>query len=260
MRQDVFDIGQDDETTETASDVTIPSENIAIRDEIGLVDIVIAKHKQFLETYKNEFVDIDSHVSKLRESSSEEKRERDDINESVAELKEKRQLLYRQIKQSRIEMFDLININRDVRKNEQEMAQLQKEIEALDWRLQTTVMGIQKEREIVEKIKKLSAQIEEVDDVEPSDETGKQIEELATGIKKMTEDADGCHNELVGIADKSQEHHGSFVEYAEQLKGTRGRHIWLQSRIKSHESAVSYWEGKQGELQAEIAAGGDDDD
>ncbi len=154
MGQDVFDIVQDDEITETASDVTIPSRNITIRDELGLVDAVIAKHKQFLETYKSEFVDIDSHVSKLKESSSEEKRERDEINESVAELKEKRQLLYHQIKQSRIEMFDLININRDVRKNEQEMAQLQKEIEALDWRLQTTVMGIQKEREIVEKIKK----------------------------------------------------------------------------------------------------------
>jgi uncharacterized coiled-coil DUF342 family protein len=202
----VFDIGQDDETTETASDVTIPSENIAIRDEMGLVNTVIAKHKQL------------------------------------------------------IEMFDLININRDVRKNEQEMAQLQKEIEALDWRLQTTVMGIQKEREIVEKIKKLSAQIEEVDDVIPSDETGKQIEQLSARIKEMTEEADGCHNELVDIADKSQEHHGSFVEYAEQLKGTRGRHIWLQSRIKSHESAVSYWEGKQGEMQAEIAAGGGGDD
>jgi len=260
MGQDVFDIVQDDEITETASDVTIPSENITIRDEMGLVNAVIAKHKQFLETYKGEFVDIDSNVSKLKESSSEEKRERDEINESVAELKEKRQLLYHQIKQSRIEMFDLININRDVRKNEQEMAQLQKEIEALDWRLQTTVMGIQKEREIVEKIKKLSAQIEEVDDVIPSDETGKQIEQLATQIKEMTEDADGCHNELVGIADKSQEHHGSFVEYAEQLKGTRGRHIWLQSRIKSHESAVSYWEGKQGEMQAGIAAGGVNDD
>jgi len=260
MGQDVFDIVQDDEITETASDVTIPSENITIRDEMGLVDAVIAKHKQFLETYKGEFVDIDSHVSKLKESSSEEKRERDEINESVAGLKEKRQLLYHQIKQSRIEMFDLININRDVRKNEQEMAQLQKEIEALDWRLQTTVMGIQKEREIVDKIKKLSAQIEVVDDVGPADETGERIKQLSTQIKEMMEGADGCHNELVDIADKSQEHHGSFIEYAEKLKGTRGRHIWLQSRIKSHESAVSYWEGKQGEMRAEITAGGVGDD
>jgi len=256
MGQDVFDIGKDDETTETASDVTIPSENIAIRDEVGLVNAVIAKHKQFLETYKGEFADIDSNVSKLEESSSEEKRERDEINERVAELKEKRQLLYHQMKQSRIEMFDLININRDVRKNEQEMAQLQKEIEALDWRLQTTVMGIRKEREIVEKIKKLSAQIEVVDDVGPADETGERIKQLSTQIKEMTEEADGCHNELVFIADKSQEHHGSFVEYAEQLKGTRGRHIWLQSRIKSHEGAVSYWEGKQGAMQVEVTAGG----
>ena len=256
MGQDVFDIGQDDETTETTSDVTIPSENIAIWDEVGLVNAVIAKHKQFLDTYKSEFANIDSHVSKLRESSSEEKRERDNINERVAELKEKRQLLYHLIKQHRIEMFDLININQDVRKNEQEMAQLQKEIEALDWRLQTTVMGIQKEREIVEKIKKLSAQIEVVDDVGPADETSEQIKQLSARIKEMTEEADGCHNELVFIADKSQEHHGSFVEYAEQLKGTRGRHIWLQSRIRSHEGAVSYWGGKQ----EEITAGGSDDD
>jgi len=117
-------------------------------------------------------------------------------------------------------------------------------------------MGIQKEREIVDKIKKLSAQIEVVDDVGPADETGERIKQLSTQIKEMTEEADRCHNELVAIADKSQEHHGSFVEYAEQLKGTRGRHIWLQNRVKSHESAVSYWEGKQGGMQVEITAGG----
>jgi len=249
----VFDIGPESEITETSSDVKIPSENITIWDETGLINAVIAKHRQFLDTYKGEFVDIDSQVSKLKESSSGEKRERDLINEHVAELKEKRQLLYHQTKQLRIEMFDLINLNRDVQKNAQEMARLQKEVEALDWRLQTTVMGIQKEREIVEKIKKLSAQIEEIDDVKPADETSEQIEQRSTQIKGMMEEADGCHKELVSIADESQEHHGSFVGYVEQLKGTRGRHIWLQSRIKSHANAILYWDGRLGEL----AAGGD---
>ena len=244
----MFDIGLESEIIETSSDVKIPSENIAIWDETGLINAVIAKHRQFLDTYKGEFVDIDSQVSKLKESSSGEKRERDEINEHVSGLKEKRQLLYHQTKQLRIEMFDLINLNRDVQKNAQEMARLQKEVEALDWRLQTTVMGIQKEREIVEKIKKLSAQIEGIDDVKPADETGEHIRQRSTQIKEMMEEADGCHKELVSIADKSQEHHGSFVGYVEQLKGTRGRHIWLQSRIKSHTNAILYWGGRLGEL------------
>jgi len=246
----VFDIGLESEITETSSDVKIASENIAIWDETGLINAVIAKHRQFLDTYGGEFVELDSQVSKLKESSSGEKRERDEINEHVAELKEKRQLLYHQTKQLRIEMFDLININRDVQKNAQEMARLQKEVEALDWRLQTTVMGIQKEREIVEKIKKLSVQIEEIDDVKPADEIGGQIKQRSTQIKEMMEDADGCHKELVSIADKSQEHHGSFVGYVEQLKGTRGRHIWLQSRIKSHANAIEYWDGRLREMTA----------
>ena len=75
-------------------------------------------------------------------------------------------------------------------------------------------------------------------------------------LKEMMEEADECHKELVSIADQSQEHHGSFIEYAEQLKGARGRHIWLQNRIKSHKTAVDYWEGKQ----REMAAGGDKSD
>ncbi len=66
----------------------------------------------------------------------------------------------------------------------------------------------------------------------------------------MMEEADECHNKLVAIADQSQEHHGSFVEYVEQLKEVRGRHIWLQSRIKSHETAVSYWTDELGKIVA----------
>ena len=247
----MINIVTDSEITETSSDIEIPSEGITIRDETELIDSVIAKHRQFLDEYQSEFEVSDSQVSTLRESSGEEKRARDEINEHVAGLKERRQLLYHQAKQHRIEMFDLININRDMQKDEQEMARLQKEVEMLDWKLQTTVMGIKKEREIVEKIKKLSLRIEEINNDRPIDGADEGIKQFSAQIKEMMEEADNCHKELVLIADQSQEHHGSFVEYAKQLKGVRGRHIWLQSRIKSHETAVDYWENKQRELTAE---------
>ena len=252
----MIDIVTDSEITATSSDVEIPSEGIVVRDEIELIDSVIAKHRRFLDEYQSEFLASDSQVSTLRELSDEEKRARDKINEHVAGLKERRQLLYHQAKQCRIEMFDLININRDMQKDEQEMARLQKEVEMLDWKLQTTVMGIRKEREIVEKIKKLSLRIEEINDGRPTGGTDQEIKRLSARIKEMMEEADECHKELVSIADQSQEHHGSFIEYAEQLKGARGRHIWLQNRIKSHKTAVDYWEGKQ----REMAAGGDKSD
>ncbi|MEA1944086.1 MAG: hypothetical protein U9N07_01910 [Euryarchaeota archaeon] len=252
----MIDIVTDSETTETSFDIKIPGDGIVIRDEIELIDAVIAKHRQFFDTYQSEFGVSDSQVSKLRESSGEEKRARDEINEHVAGLKERRQLLYHQAKQHRIEMFDLININRDMQKDEQEMARLQKEVEMLDWKLQTTVMGIRKERELVEKIKKLSLRIEEINDDRPIDGADEEIKQLSAQIKEMMEEADECHKELVLIADQSQEHHGSFIEYAEQLKGVRGRHIWLQSRIKSHKAAIDYWESKQ----REMTAGGDNGD
>jgi len=241
-----------EEIKEQSPDVGVPSEGIAIYDDQTLIGAVIAKHRKFLDTYRSEFEVFDSQVSKLRELSDEEKRERDEINAGVASLKEQRQLLYHQAKQFRIEMFDLINANRDMQKNKHEMEQLQKEVESLDWRLQTTVMGIRKEREIVEKIKKLSARIEELNAENPVDETSDPVEKLSGKIKEMMEEADECHNKLVAIADQSQEHHGSFVGYVEQLKEVRGRHIWLQSRIKSHETAVSYWTDELGK----IAAGG----
>lgn len=243
----------DSEITKNSSGVEVSSEGIDVCDEMALINAVAAKHRQLLDTYNAEFAALDPQVSKLKEQSGEEKRERNEINERVAVLKEKRQLLYHHAKQLRIEMFDLINVNKNMQKNEQEMARLQKEVEALDWKLQTTVMGIKKEREIVEKIKKLSARIEEINESTPIDGTDedKSIKRLSAQIKEMMEEADGCHKELVSIADEAQEHHGSFVEYAEQLKGVRGRYIWLQSRIKSHKDAVDYWEDKLGKTTAE---------
>ena len=226
----------------------IESAGITIWDEMALINAIIGKHRKFLDVYAEEFADLDSRVSELKESSTEEKRERDEINSHVAELKEGRQLLYHTAKQLRIEMFDLININRDMHKNEQEMAQLQKEVEALDWRLQTTVMGIQKEREIVEKIKKLSLKIEELNESRPVDVNDETVKQLSSKIKEGMDTADRYHRELVAIANQSQEHHGSFVGYVGQLKEIRGRHIWLKNRIKSHEDAASYWDGKRSEM------------
>jgi uncharacterized coiled-coil DUF342 family protein len=217
----------DDKTTKQSSDARISSKSINTWDEMALVNAVISKHKRLLDAYRGEFEVLDPKVSELKGQSGEERGERDKINEHVAELKDKRQLLYHQAKQRRIEMFDLINASQSARKHEQEMARLQKDIETLDWKLQTTVMGIRKEREIVEKIKKLSKRIDEINEIR--------------------------------IADQSQGHHESFVEYAEQLKEVRGRHIWLKNRINSHVAAVDYWEGTLNAMTAQDA-GGDHND
>ncbi len=248
----------DIEPEEHENEVTgIPSEGITIVGETELINTIIEKHRQFLETYNSEFGSLDPTVSELKGLSSDEKRERDEINEHVAELKEKRQVLYHQAKQLRIEMFDLINVNQDAQKHEQEMRLLQKEVEALDWKLQTTVMGIQKEREIVDKIKTLSARIDEIrEETGPVTESDEQVKQFSTQIKEMMEGAEECHKAIVSVADQSQEHHGSFVGYIEQLKGVRGRHIWLQSRIKSHGTALEHWENKL----KKISERGDQDD
>ncbi|HIE32196.1 MAG TPA: hypothetical protein EYP67_07455 [Methanosarcinales archaeon] len=244
-----------------SSDAGIPSKGIKIWDETTLVSAVIAKHRRLLDAYRGEFGVLDPKVSELLGQSGEERDERNKINEHVAELKDKRQLLYHQAKQLRIEMFDLINARQSARKHEQEMTRLQKDIETLDWKLQTTVMGIKKEREIVEKIKKLSKRIDEINEIRSGDGTDtvdETIKFMSSNIAMMIEEADKCHNEIVSIADQSQEHHESFVGYVEQLKEVRGRHIWLKTRIDSHVAAVDYWEDKQKAMAAEGA--GDDHD
>lgn len=252
----------DDKTTKQSSDARISSKSINTWDDMALVNAVIAKHKRLLDAYRGEFEVLDPKVSELKGQSGDERGERDKINEHVAELKDKRQLLYHQAKQRRIEMFDLINASQSARKHEQEMARLQKDIETLDWKLQTTVMGIRKEREIVEKIKKLSKRIDEINEIRSNDsaDTGDgTVKNISAEIETMIEDADNCHNEIVSIADQSQGHHESFVEYAEQLKEVRGRHIWLKNRINSHVAAVDYWEGTLNAMTAQ-EAGGDQND
>jgi len=244
--------------TKPSSDARIPSKGINIWDETALVSAVISKHRRLLDAYRSEFETLDPKVSELKGQSGEERGERNKINERVAELKDKRQILYHQAKQLRIEMFDLINASQSARKHEQEMTRLQKDIETLDWKLQTTVMGIRKEREIVEKIKKLSKRVDEINEIRSGDGTDtadETIKHMSAEIGTMIEDADKCHNEIVSIADQSQEHHESFVGYAEQLKEVRGRHIWLKNRIDSHVAAVDHWEDKQKAMTAEVAGG-----
>ena len=96
----------------------------------------------------------------------------------------------------------------DYRPTKIPLRRLKKELKDSEWRIQTTVMSLDKERELVAKIAKLEAQLEDktIASNKINEFQSKIIEEAASlgAIKAKLEHS---HQKVIDYAKKAQEHH-----------------------------------------------------
>ncbi|MFQ6121088.1 MAG: hypothetical protein ACE5KE_14530, partial [Methanosarcinales archaeon] len=168
--------------------------DINIHESEELIEIIINKHKRFIGEYTKEFSMLDSEIATLSARAKDEKEKRDEVNEKVAVLKEKRYYLYYQSQQLRKEMFKLMDLDKEIRSASKELLKLKKEIEEKDWKLQTTVMSSEKEKQLVGEIKKLYLAIDEINKkVDREKDLNKKIQELSKQIQIKLTEADESH-------------------------------------------------------------------
>ncbi|MBI4918818.1 hypothetical protein HY837_02735, partial [archaeon] len=155
---------------------------------------------------------ISKQIISLITSNKKLREERDKLTSEVKVLKEKRKTLNQEITK-RIE--EVKKFNEEKKKLAQkhgikeDPSRIQKQIEALEFKIETEVFSFDKERELNKVVKDLKKQL--IQSKEVSDIWSKS-HELSKSIDKLKEESDKFHREIQQKAQESQKKHELIID------------------------------------------------
>jgi chromosome segregation protein len=160
---------------------------------------------------------LNEHLRNLRNEITQLKSQRDILNTKVQELKRQREEAKEKIHENIEEIYRLRNEieaynKKKPRKNRQI---LEKELESIEWKIQTTPLSPQEDKEHVEKVKQLETQLGTYKKLE---QLNNKIRELQTEIKTLKTNSTAWHQKLTENAQESQETHKKMLEKIEESK------------------------------------------
>jgi uncharacterized coiled-coil DUF342 family protein len=215
-----------------------------LREQANTADAQITK---FLEQ-RNQ---LNDQVKKTRLEIDPLKTERDAINEKVKLLKQQRD----EIRAKTAPINEKINALKEkieeLKKTvpRERKQDLQEELDAIEWKIQTTSLDLQEEKGLIEQVKQLETLLSSYKKI---DLRYKKIDELQTQRKAIEADADVFHKELTDLAQKSQDLHTKMIEKLNAAKVSRAQADSLhQAYLKAKEDIISY-QVKIAELTGQI--------
>jgi uncharacterized coiled-coil DUF342 family protein len=169
----------------------------------------------------------------LRAEITELRNERDKLNEEVKNLK----LLRSELKETIRERIEEIE---KLRQQSKELAEkrpsrshqsLQKEVDSIEWKIQTTPLSLQEEKELVEQVKHVETQLNVHKKLE---KISQKLSELQAEIKATRTKEEQFHDKLTETARRSQEIHQKMlgkIEESRKLKAEADsqHHLFLQT-------------------------------
>jgi uncharacterized coiled-coil DUF342 family protein len=153
---------------------------------------------------------LNEQFKKLRREIYELKNERDNLNAEVKILKQQRDEARTGIKTIIEEVKTHKQKITELKKKTPKTShrELQKQLESIEWKIQTTPLAMQEEKRLVENVKRLETQLKVYRKI---DKYIKRIVELRKELETLETTADTAHRELTETAKKSQETHTKMV-------------------------------------------------
>jgi len=161
--------------------------------------------------------ELNEQIKTLRAEILELKGERDKLNEKVKELKQQREETKTEIREK---IEELRKLNQEVKafskkKPSRSFQTLQKEVEGIEWKIQTTPLSLQEEKELVERVKQLETQL---NILRKLDQLNQKILELRAELKALETNSKLYHEKLIEAAQESQEIHKRMLEKIGEAK------------------------------------------
>jgi uncharacterized coiled-coil DUF342 family protein len=219
---------------------------------------------------------IHEQIKTLRAEAKHLKEKRDDLNQKVKELKVLREQAKSEQKEKRAQISKIKEKMQVIMKKKpsRPLVDIQKDIDSLEWKIQTTSMPMQEEKVFVDQIRILESQraihkqfqqlknaLVELQAEEKTLATKaklhhqtlaelaeqgqgfhKQMLELLTKAQNLKSEADAAHQNHVEFRQKANEAHQKFLEILEQINSLK-----LEIRKKDEEQQAK----KQQELREE---------
>jgi len=180
---------------------------------------------------------LNGESSKIHAEIKELKTERDSYNTNVRELKLQRTELEAKIAGKIEEIKKLREETRELatKRPSKSLGQLQKEIEGIEWKIQTTPMNMQDEKKLVEQVQQLGTQLNIQRKIQNLN--ARKIE-LQAELKALQTNRETSHEKLIEIAQQSQKTHEKMlckVNEAKQAKAEADsiHQLFLNAKEKS---------------------------
>ncbi len=204
-----------------------------LREQTSTAEAQITKHIE----QRNQ---LNEQVKKTHQEIDELKIERDSINEKVKLLKQQRD----EIRAKTAPITEQIDALKDQiaelkKKVPRERQQdLQEELDAIEWKIQTTSLDLQEEKVLIENVKQLETLLKSYKKI---DLRYKKIKNLLSQRQVLEAQADVFHKELTDLAKKSQEIHAQIIEKGNSAKLGRAQADGLhQAYIKTKEEILAF--------------------
>jgi len=154
---------------------------------------------------------------KIRIEISELKTKRDELNQKVQELKQKRAETKAKISEKVEQLKKLHQEVKTLEKKTPKRSQqdLQKEFADTEWKIQTSSLNLQEEKELVERVRQAEIQLNIYRKLEEFDKKGL---ELKIEVKALDVEGKTCHERLTQIAQSSQETHEKMLRKIEESR------------------------------------------
>lgn len=161
--------------------------------------------------------ELNDKVKSLRDGILELRAERDRINDQVKELKQQRNDTTTRIREKIEEMKKLNQESKALAKKRPSRSHqaLQKEVESIDWKIQTTPLTLQEDKELVGQVKELEAQLNVYRKLE---QLAQKILELRKEVRALRSENGLRHQKLTKNAEESQEIHRNMIGKIEDSK------------------------------------------
>jgi uncharacterized coiled-coil DUF342 family protein len=156
----------------------------------------------------------------IRAEISGLKVKRDELNQRVQELKQKRAETKAKISEKVEQLKKLRQGAKTLEKKKPRRSQqdLQKEFADTEWKIQTSLLNLQEEKELVERVRRAEVQLNIYRKLEESD---KRELELRIEVKALDVEGKACHERLTQIAQSSQETHEKMLHKIEESRRIR---------------------------------------
>ncbi len=220
----------------------------------------LKKQRDELNTKTRELVEDSrestQRVKKLRNELRDAKKKRDEENKQVQELKKKRDEVNHKIKVKVDELNQLQDGIEDAKKSMGTgFKEAKKQLERLEWQVQTQVLNVKQEEKIARKIEELET---EVGSSEEFFEKRKGFRNIVKGLDALRKEAQGYHEQMLQHAKASETFHDSVQDVYKKIKAIEPDHKVISDRIRdakkqadtAHKYFVTEYEKVKGERVA----------
>lgn len=183
----------------------------------------VLEKKATLKELGNKKRELIQEIKIKNREANESRKLRDELNEKVKKLKEEREKMNELVR-------GLVAKYKKLKESapKGDYKEIQKEINAMEWRLQTSVMEIKKEDAIVDRIKKLNEELKGY----------KELIELSKEIDRNKSSSRKVHEEILKLSNESQQQHEKFLQAVVKIKEAEAKMDELNSRRKEIDPAL----------------------